>query len=253
VQKQIVLASYNDDKDFLGEYFSDIPTLIYEKSDNENYKEEIISNGLKIEDFTKRVGDTIFMPNIGFCSHTYLYHIIKNYSKLADITIFIAGDCLVEFGPKLDIIEDINNLDPRSCPDFVNLSGEEGKFPPGYPYIKEGSKEWVKRFIIYYEDIFNEKCPTLFKPAIDSTFAVTKEAILRRPLDFYENAIKYVDERTYTENYWADNNRHSIMYRKDNKFKHKTKEYIDWPGCCMMEHCFQKMFDSNFENCVKEQ
>jgi hypothetical protein len=255
ITKQIVFASYNDDKQFLEKYFPNIEKIIYEKSDQENYKQKIINskNQLKISDFINKINDNYFLlPNIGFCSHTYLYHIISNYEKLADITIFIAGDCLMEFGPKLETIKKINDLGVnKMLEDFINLSEEIGKFPPGYPNIKSSKKEWVNRFKNYYKDIFEEECPTLFTPAIDSTFAATKEAIQRRPRSFYENAIKYIDERTYSNFYWADSNKDSIMYRKDNKFKHKTKEYIDWPGCCMMEHCFQKMFDRNFNNCVK--
>ena len=32
------------------------------------------------------------LPNIGRETHTYLYHIIKNYDNLADITVFLQGD-----------------------------------------------------------------------------------------------------------------------------------------------------------------
>jgi len=33
----------------------------------------------------------IKLPNIGRCDHTYLYHIIQNYDKLAKVTIFTTG------------------------------------------------------------------------------------------------------------------------------------------------------------------
>jgi len=40
-----------------------------------------------------KVNRVIDLPNVGKCDHTYLYHIIENYDKLNDITIFAPGSC----------------------------------------------------------------------------------------------------------------------------------------------------------------
>lgn len=35
--------------------------------------------------------DQNFLPNVGRCDHTYLYHIIQHYDNLADVTVFTTG------------------------------------------------------------------------------------------------------------------------------------------------------------------
>jgi hypothetical protein len=71
---QIVVSRYNEDITWLLP-FKEI-TIIYNKGDNHNL----------LNKFT-----TIQLENVGRESHTYLYHIIKNYDNLADKTIFFQG------------------------------------------------------------------------------------------------------------------------------------------------------------------
>jgi Protein of unknown function (DUF3431) len=62
------------------------------------YKEDVSWTQRLTQHYTiyDKSNDPIFysyrLPNIGREPHTYLYHIIKNYDNLADITVFLQGD-----------------------------------------------------------------------------------------------------------------------------------------------------------------
>ena len=40
---------------------------------------------------TDKVKKVISLKNLGKCDHTYFHHIVNNYNKLADVTIFLPG------------------------------------------------------------------------------------------------------------------------------------------------------------------
>ena len=71
---EIVLSRYNEDIGWSNVY-SSIRT-IYDKS-NESNLLSVSTPGMLIR-----------LPNLGRESHTYLWHIVNNYDKLADITVF---------------------------------------------------------------------------------------------------------------------------------------------------------------------
>lgn len=77
----IVVARYNESLEWMNEYpFSLFHYTIYNKGPNEN--------------FLKKEGNhVISIPNVGRCDHTFLYHIVNNYStsNLKQITIFLPG------------------------------------------------------------------------------------------------------------------------------------------------------------------
>lgn len=75
----LVVARYNEDLEWLrDEPFNKYYTIIYNKGVNDNFYKPINSKIINLE-------------NIGRCDQTYLYHIIKNYKNLANVTIFLPG------------------------------------------------------------------------------------------------------------------------------------------------------------------
>lgn len=80
---EIVIARYNEDLEWLkNEPFNKFPVTIYNKGLNHKfYNPPLLKN-------------IIDLSNVGMCDHTYLYHIINNYDNLADITIFLPGSCM---------------------------------------------------------------------------------------------------------------------------------------------------------------
>ena len=76
---EIVLAYYNENIDWINTPpYNKYSVICYNKGTNKNIK----INNLK---------SMVYLQNIGRESHTYLYHIIQNYEKLSNITIFVMG------------------------------------------------------------------------------------------------------------------------------------------------------------------
>jgi len=69
MKTEIVVARYNENLSWLKKLPKDIIITVYNKGNDD----------INIP--------SIKLPNIGRESHTYLYHIIKNYNNLADQTI----------------------------------------------------------------------------------------------------------------------------------------------------------------------
>jgi len=94
---EIVVARYNEDLSWIKEYpFSQFKYTIYNKGSN--------------QDFIKPSIYRVFeLPNVGRCDHTYLYHIVNNYSQLAPITIFLPGSIQLHH-KKMLAIQLINHI-----------------------------------------------------------------------------------------------------------------------------------------------
>lgn len=79
---ELIVARYNEDLEWLKEEpFNQFPVIIYNKGENDNFFKPPL------------LKEIINLPNVGVCDHTYIYHIIKNYDNLANITIFLPGSC----------------------------------------------------------------------------------------------------------------------------------------------------------------
>lgn len=76
---EIVVARYNEDLQWVQEYpFNQFKYTIYNKGVNSDYKKP-------------NVYREVILPNVGKCDHTYLYHIVNNFTTLSDITMFFPG------------------------------------------------------------------------------------------------------------------------------------------------------------------
>ena len=257
VDKQIIVASYRDDYSFLQKHCKGIPYIVYEKSRGDPWKEEILQDSsLTMKDFVRQEGNIVYLPNIGLCSQVYLFHIVENYYDLSDINIFIAGDGLEDRRHRNNVpayyYDMIVRFDENS-PQYASIVQKSGNYPlrsHSYRYFNE-------RFRKKWEELFKEPCPKKFRPDIDSTFMVTKKAIMKRPKSFYEKALGWIDERCYREEHWKmtyEGEVVSVMApAKKNlkKFPHKSSKHFDFAACSFFEHCYQKMFDPNFNKCVE--
>lgn len=79
---EIVIARYKESIVW-SDFYKSIVT-IYDKS-------KMSSDGMNIYPEDYNMNNVIFLPNVGRESHTYLYHIVKNYDNLADVTVFTQG------------------------------------------------------------------------------------------------------------------------------------------------------------------
>ena len=87
----MVIAKYKENLDWLKHYekheFTFRDVIVYNKAkENTSKTSKDIGCILNGKECIK-----INLPNVGRCDHTYLHHIIKNYGRLADVTIFTKG------------------------------------------------------------------------------------------------------------------------------------------------------------------
>ena len=94
---EIVVARYNEDLSWIKEYpFNQFEYIVYNKGDNSNFEKTNVKSIINIS-------------NVGTCDHTYLYHIINNFDKLTNITVFLPGS--VHLTNKKDTaIKILNNI-----------------------------------------------------------------------------------------------------------------------------------------------
>jgi hypothetical protein len=95
---KIVVARYNESLSWLNEYpFNQFEYIVYNKGDNDAFEKNHVTQIVKL-------------ANIGRCDHTYLYHIIKNYECLDDITVFLTGSAGHIPSKKQTAITILNNI-----------------------------------------------------------------------------------------------------------------------------------------------
>lgn len=81
----IIVSRYNEDlKWTLNKPFNKFKYIVYNKGTNENFEKS-------------HVKKIINLNNVGREGHTYLYHIINNYTNLADINIFFPGSLEIKY------------------------------------------------------------------------------------------------------------------------------------------------------------
>ena len=89
MKKELVIAAYDKDLDWIDKLNTDIKVSIYRKGNIKKYNNEIL-----------------LTPNTGRCVHTFFKHIYTNYDSLSDVTFF-AQD--YPFDHWEDIVDVINN------------------------------------------------------------------------------------------------------------------------------------------------
>ena len=107
---QLVISRYNEDLEWLkSEPFNEFPNvLIYNKGVNNDF-------------YVPPGANVITVNNVGRCDHTYLYHIIKSYDRLSDITIFLPGSANMDnkYGNAVNLI---NQIKKNNSAVFANVA-----------------------------------------------------------------------------------------------------------------------------------
>jgi hypothetical protein len=197
---QIVIARYNEDMSYLKEgIFNGFDVILYNK-------------GPKIEDpDILNMCTIVDLNNVGKIDHTILYHIIHSYHSLHDITLFISGS-FYEIPEKRERVDTImlslnSNKDVRS--ELLDFGLNQPVLNSFYDFTMD---QYVGRsasnrnpevdnsmlpspmrpFGEWYKHVFGDDAPinTIFYYGI---FAVSKEDILKNPIEKYEELIHYVD------------------------------------------------------------
>ena len=185
---QIVVARYNEDIYWFRHEMDNC--IIYNKGEHLNCKNEIL------------------LSNVGREAHTYLWHIIQNYDKIADVTVFTQAKISDHGNYKEDHINHLMDLrydawrngkskageyfhepgHPQTCadPDWNYINGE-------YFLKNNYSKNQPRLFIQWFKSYIQRDYPNPLKWYGNSIFAVKKEFILRKPKSYYEVLLKQVD------------------------------------------------------------
>ena len=161
----------------------------------------------------------IQLPNIGRESHTYLTHIYKNYDSLGDVTIFCQGNpfeqCpnFVEYLQQKQLLGIMLIAMTRlpSCNEYGTIDINAGFISLGKIWDYEGEKgnsfdERTNRCLCkIWSKTFDNPCwPSPTRTVWGAQFAITKEAILKYPQEWYkEMAELHEDQSRYYEMAWA--------------------------------------------------
>ena len=187
----IIVARYNEPINWTNE-FSNV--LIYNKGINdldESYNQ-------------------IMLDNVGREGHTYYKYIVDNYDNLKDYTCFLQGNPFDHSPNIIDnlhkCIEDLNAMSfniintipnpvlaqPLKCCtiDFKYLS--ERVFRTTLDL--ECRRNWqCKNIHSNFEKIFGMKCTDDCVFGAGAQFIVSKDRILKRPVQFYETIVKMLE------------------------------------------------------------
>ncbi|MCZ7569853.1 MAG: DUF3431 domain-containing protein [Ardenticatenaceae bacterium] len=127
----------------------------------------------------------IRLPNVGRESHTYLYHIVTRYERLADATVFLQGDPFPHRPDLREALETLIGTPERlatfcSRTHYAELSAFritfDGRGGPHHPWLPLAEM---------YADLFGEVCPPLLVCRANGLFAASRSRIHQRPRTFY--------------------------------------------------------------------
>ena len=171
------------------------------------YKYTIYNKGIN-EDFEqKNVSQVIKLPNVGRESHTYLYHIVNNYDNLANVTIFLPGSCM-DAHKKEKTLQTIQKTKETKNSVFLVSYYNKGVLNTLYDfiidnYVVANSKNYelnksdklkqcsIRPFGKWYETVF----PNININHVNyqSIFSVSREHILNRSKESYQEILNYVN------------------------------------------------------------
>lgn len=173
--KELIVARYQEDLSWLDKVPDDIKITVYNKG------EDILDCS------------SIPLPNIGREAHSFLYHIVENWSELSDYVIFVQGNPFDHCSKFLERITD-NKLYHDSCVYLCNyhiIEGMTGNKGPQHPEGLEIEK-YLKLFHIPYK---HKKVD--FAPG--AQYIVPRERIYQHQLRLYRKMKEQI-EASYKEN-----------------------------------------------------
>ena len=203
----VIISHYMEDLKWIEDYFpDDFNIYIYTKSNEKpNVKRNYIHE---------------YLPNVGRCDHTYLYHIIKHYQNLSDINIFITGSAYSISHKNKCLKSIMNNLKKDIHPTW----DVKGPYIKGMRTFKMKNEEWCatdkrnKSNCLVKESKFKNlgefmdnviQLGDIHKLIWWGVFLVNKDKILQHKKSFYENIIPHleygdsIETSHYMERLWG--------------------------------------------------
>ncbi|XP_038053552.1 uncharacterized protein LOC119726001 [Patiria miniata] len=158
------------------------------------------------------------LPNVGREAHTYLHHIVHNYDKLANITVFLQGT-----GPGREhsqscfptAIEFVQQAKKHKYCKITQRykNGNWGRIRHFGKWLKSLQNGQMRRANLtlgeFYTALFGTKPPDLVPVCFTGCISASRENLRRFPVSFYEKAISFVNDHSnpeeahYFERLWA--------------------------------------------------
>ncbi len=203
MDKSLIIARYNEDLTWL-ENYRDFKITVYNKGEN------LVDNT-----FYK----VINLENKGRESHTWLYHIVKNYYQLNEINIFLQGkiddlNCMAYKNPN-EYLKKIKKygfeasryglLGPFHWDWHVNIDKD-------IRYKKQWENNEISKSSIGFRDFSKKlfpKIPLFVATSYGGCFAVKKEIIMQHNIVFYRELLNILSrhknpiEGHYMERLWC--------------------------------------------------
>lgn len=198
--KTVVVAKYKEDISWINQLKDSCNIYVYNKNTDIDHDLYDLEPRYRIED-----GITwCDLPNIGRESHTYLYHLVKNYENLSSTTIFLQGK---PFDHCPFILKDIAELDKDiSYKPFSRYANQTRK-----DFLDSLQDEEVRKINFYYgnhysvyKELFNKELPEKYAVGIHGMFAVSREKILQNPKRIYESCLEKFNRKVYLTGFAMD-------------------------------------------------
>ena len=191
ISKEVVIALYNEDLDWINQLNSDVKVTIYRKGDLSSHPNEIfISN------------------NVGRDVHTFFYHIITNYNNLSDYTFFSQDYPFDHIQNYVDVINGNvshwNTMSNHHFEGYWGLHWAEVMWPlqPATQFegkinvddFKGRPHHWEDLPIEeYWNELFDHPRPENVEYTPGGHFGISKEQIKMRSILFYQKILDYLE------------------------------------------------------------
>jgi hypothetical protein len=186
---KIVVARYNENIRWLEPELDNC--IIYNKGEKLNVRNEIM------------------LPNVGRESETYLQYIIANYNHLPDVIVFTQGrisDCrgcgddvrylLYMKDSALQHSKAQQYIRHYETDSHINCWDREWNVSQGRYYLHDNYRNQHRvTFLKWFEEHVNENYPNPINIYLNGIFAVRKDAVLKRPIEYYERMLQEVNHQ----------------------------------------------------------
>jgi hypothetical protein len=222
MNKEIIIAKYNEDVSWVDKINKNTKITIYRK---DGIPEPINNN------------NTILLENIGREIHSYIHHIFYNYETLSDYLIFSQGNPFDHFENIIDIVNgDVNNWNEHTSLYYDGFWGFHWN-SIGTMWKMDASKQFNGHSLIcqsngspqinpqehnidldkMWHEIFNQSTPIEYEFVPGAHFIVTKELVYSRPKSFYNHLLSILKNDYFSP--WVFER--LIPYIFNNNFKTK--------------------------------
>ena len=228
VMVDLVIARYMENLDWLSKY------------KDHSFRRVIIYNKgapIRCPDM-KGLCEVKELPNVGFCDHSYLYHIVHEYNDLADITVFLPGSANLpnkkKYGEKIidlafkgqpalfglrvkGLYENMQNfaLDSSTLSDPLNqVTGKAYLLHPASP---RPYGAWLKKYLPTQLG-----CPYVTYKGLHS---FSKEMLHSHHIDFYKPFLNQLSHHRFPEvAHYTERTLAALVYPFPDAFFHEIPE-----------------------------